>query len=292
MRLILIWISLAHLSFVLLKKISMDFSIRLKNSLLLRGFIVSPGDNTRAVIIMVHGIGEHIQRYIGWAEMFREKGIGFAGLDLPGHGQSEGRRGHIKSFEKTDEMMDILLTTCYRTFPGIPLYIYGHSLGGGIVLDYILRKNPRVKGAIVTSPWLKLSFEPSSTKLALASVMKFILPWLTQPSGLVVDHISHDKSVVEKYKSDPLVHDRISVSLFNSAMNAAKYSLDHAAELKIPTFLVHGSDDLICSPEGSREFASKTDLVTLKIWEGGYHELHNEEFRDDVFNYILQWMGV
>ncbi|HKK42424.1 MAG TPA: alpha/beta hydrolase, partial [Bacteroidales bacterium] len=97
--------------------------------------------------------------------------------------------------------------------------------------------------------------------------------------------------VVEQYKSDPLVHDRISVSLFDNAMNAAKYSLSHASELTVPTLLIHGSDDLICSPAGSKEFASKSDLVTLRIWEGGYHELHNEAFREDVFRFITDWMG-
>ncbi len=268
----------------------MDFSIRLKSGLLLQGFIQGPGENARAVVIMVHGLGEHMQRYKEWAEMFRDEKIGFAGLDLPGHGRSGGRRGHIRSYSQTDEMIDMLLNTCSRTFPGIPLYIYGHSLGGGIVLDYILRKNPDIKGAIVTSPWLRLSFEPSRAKLKLASVMKSILPGLIQPSGLNVEHISHQKDVIDKYKSDPLVHDRISVSLFNNAMNAAKNSLDNAAGLKIPTLLIHGSDDMICSPEGSREFASKSSMVTLRIWEGGYHELHNEAFRKDVFRFIIEWI--
>ena len=74
-------------------------------------------------------------------------------------------------------------------------------------------------------------------------------------------------------------------------MNAAKYSLEHASELKIPTLLIHGSDDLISSPEGSREFAEKSDKVELKIWEGGYHELHNEPFKEDVFRYIMNWIN-
>lgn len=269
----------------------MDFNIRLKNGLVLKGIIQSPGENTRAVIIMVHGIGEHIQRYADWAGLFRNEGIGFAGLDLPGHGRSDGRRGHIKNFDWLDEMIDILLKTCYRTFPGVPVYIYGHSLGGGVVLNYILRESPKVKGAIVTSPWLRLSFEPPKAKVIMASVVRLILPGLVQPSGLIVNHISHDMNVVEKYKSDPLVHDKISVGLFYSAMNAAKYSLAHASELKIPTLLMHGSDDLICSPEGSKEFAGKTDMVELKIWDGGYHELHNEPFKAEIFGYILNWIN-
>ena len=269
----------------------MDFNIKLSNGQVLRGMIQSPGENTKAVIILVHGLGEHIQRYIYWADLFKKEGIGFAGVDLPGHGRSEGRRGNIKSYVLLDNMIDILLNSCKKTFPGIPVYIYGHSLGGTIVLDYLLRKNPKVKGAIITAPWLRLSFEPPRIKLILASVMKNILPGLIQPSGLNANHISHDETVVEKYRTDPLVHGKISVSLFHEAMAAAAYSLKHASDLKVPTLMLHGSDDLVCSPEGSREFAGKTSLVDLKIWDGGYNELHNEPFKDEVFAYIINWIN-
>jgi alpha-beta hydrolase superfamily lysophospholipase len=159
------------------------------------------------------------------------------------------------------------------------------------VLDYLLRRKPRVKGAIVTSPWLRLSFEPAKNKILLASLMKYLVPQLVQPSGLNVSHISHDISVVEKYKNDPLVHGKISVSLFDAAVKAGKYSLIHSSELGIPILLMHGSDDKITSPDGSREFTGKTDKVELKIWEGGYHELHNEPFKDDVFKYIMNWIS-
>jgi alpha-beta hydrolase superfamily lysophospholipase len=188
-------------------------------------------------------------------------------------------------------MIEILLTNSVNTFRGIPVFMYGHSLGGGIVLDYLLRKKPDIRGAIVTSPWLKLSFEPEKSKVALASVMKSILPGLVQPSGLVVEHLSHDAEVVNRYKADPLVHDRISVSLFHSAMSTAAFSIEHAGELSLPLLLIHGSDDQICSPEGSRIFVSKTSLAELRIWEGGYHELHNEPFRQDVFAFLMNWIN-
>jgi acylglycerol lipase len=269
----------------------MDFNIKLSNGQVLKGIIQSPGENKRAVVILVHGLGEHIQRYAFWANLFRNERIGFAGVDLPGHGRSDGRRGNITSYALLGEMIDILITSCRQTFPGIPVYIYGHSLGGGIVLDYLLRRNPRVKGAIVTSPWLRLSFEPSRNKLIMASVMKNLLPGLIQSSGLNVSYISHDETVIEKYNADPLVHGKISVSLFYEAMTAAKHSLTHASELKVPTLMLHGSDDMICSPEGSREFAGKTAMAELKIWDGGYHELHNESFKDEVFKYILNWIN-
>jgi alpha-beta hydrolase superfamily lysophospholipase len=269
----------------------MEFNIRLSNGQILRGMIKGPGENTRAVIILVHGLGEHVQRYIYWAELFKKEGIGFLGVDLPGHGLSEGRRGNIRSYALIGEMIDILLRSCKQTFPGCPVYIYGHSLGGGIVLEYILRNNPKIKGAIITSPWLRLSFEPPKSKIIMASIMKNLIPGLIQPSGLNVNHISHDETVIEKYSNDPLVHGKISVSLFDAAMTAAKYSLAHASELKIPTLILHGSDDMITSPGGSMEFAGKTNMAELKIWEGGYHELHNEPFKDEVFEYIMNWIN-
>lgn len=268
----------------------MDFNIKLSRGQILKGMIQSPGEDAKAVIILIHGIGEHVQRYGHWADMFKKEGIGFAGVDLPGHGRSEGKRGHIKNYGQLAEMLDILLTSCRKTFTGVPVFLYGHSLGGGILLDYLLKKNPKVKGAIASAPLLKLGFEPPKSKLILASVMKHLLPGLIQQTGLETRFLSHDPDVVEKYKTDPLVHDKISVSLFQGSMEAAAYSLSHADGLKIPTLIIHGSDDMLTSPEGSREFAGKTKMAELKIWEGGYHELHNEPFKEDVFRYILKWM--
>lgn len=270
----------------------MEFNIKLSNGQILKGMIQSPGENLKAVIVMVHGIGEHIHRYDHWAAMFNTEGIGFAGVDLPGHGLSDGKRGDIKSYNLLGEMIDILIESCKKTFTGCPIYVYGHSLGGGIVLDYLLRRNPKIKGAIITSPYLRLAFEPPRIKIVLASVMKHLLPGLIQPTGLNADQLSHDKTVVEKYKNDPLVHDKISVRLFSESAEAANYSLIHASELMVPTLMLHGSNDLILSVEGSREFAGKTKMAELKIWEGGYHELHNEPFKEEVFKYIMNWIEV
>lgn len=269
----------------------MDIHIELSNGQTLSGFIKSPGENIKAGIIMVHGLGEHIRRYSYWADKFISSGFGFTGVDLPGHGKSDGRKGVLNSYKLTAEMIDIQIRELKKTFPGIPVFLYGHSLGGTIVLQYVLQKKPQIKGVIVTSPWLRLSFEPSKAKLKLVNLMKSILPSLVQPSGLIVDHVSHDPKIVEAYKNDPLNHNKISVGLAHSTITAANYSLSHASELKLPLLLIHGSDDLITSPEGSREFASATSLAELKIWQGGYHELHNELFRDDVFRYIENWIN-
>ncbi len=276
---------------VLLKKNNMDFSIKLSNGIVLKGIAESPGENAKAVIILVHGLGEHVQRYTHWINLFKNEGIGIVAVDLPGHGRSPGKRGHISGSNVVREMIDILLNTTKQTFRGIPVYIYGHSMGGGQVLDYLIRTNPGVTGAIVTSPWLKLAFEPPKIKLFIAAVMNYILPGLIQSSGLNADYISQDKEVVRMYKDDPLVHGKISVRLFNIAVNAANYALANAAKLKVRTLLIHGKDDKIISPRGSIEFAANNGKVELKIFEGGYHELHNEPFKSEVFDYILKWIN-
>ncbi len=268
----------------------MDFSIKLSNGMILRGLVHSPGENARAMIILVHGLGEHVQRYSQWIEMFKNEGIGVVAVDMPGHGRSPGRRGNISGYELIKEMIDILINTAKQTFPGIPLFIYGHSLGGGLVLNYLLKTNPKVSGAIATSPWLKLSFEPPRIKLILASILNHILPGFVQSSGLNADFLSHDPDVVRLYRNDPLVHGKISVSLFNIAVKSAKYTLENSSGLKVRTLIVHGSEDMIVSPEGSREFAAKASLAELKIFDGGYHELHNEPFKQEVFDYIIKWI--
>jgi alpha-beta hydrolase superfamily lysophospholipase len=268
----------------------MELNIRLSDGKILRGFIRSPGEHAKAGVIFVHGIGEHTGRYDNWVKKFSEIGIACAGVDLPGHGRSDGKRGHIRNYKVTDGMLDILIREYRKTFPGIPVFLYGHSLGGGIVLKYLIDSKPPVKGAIISSPYLKLAFEPPVFKVALARVMNFIFPSLVQPTGLNANHISHDKMVVDKYVSDPMVHNKISVSLFNSATSAADFILKHAGEIDIPLYIIHGSDDHLTSPDGSRELASKAGKSELRIWEGGYHELHNEPVKDEVFSEIISWI--
>ena len=268
----------------------MDFYIELKNSMKLKGVIINPSDETMAMIILIHGLGEHIGRYLEWANRFAEKGIGFVGVDLPGHGYSPGRRGFIKSYDVINEIIDILINTTKRTFPSVSIYLYGHSLGGTLALNYLLKTNPKLDGAIITSPWLKLAFEPPKSKIVLARALNYVLPWLIQRSGLKAGHISRETEVVEQYKSDPLGHGKISIRLFNIAIKSASYALEHSGDLKIPTLLLHGGADKITSPEASKKFAmgnSKTDFMEF---EEGYHELHNEAFKSQVFEKIIDWI--
>lgn len=268
----------------------MDFNVELKNKQILKGFIQGPGMDPSGVIVLVHGLGEHAGRYKEWAGKFANEKFALTALDLPGHGRSEGGRGKIRKYSDLYEMINILITTASRTFPGVPVYLYGHSMGGGVVLDYTLKFKPKIKAVISTSPSLKLSFEPPKSKILLAMVAKTIMPNLVQANGLAAEFLSHDKSEVDKYITDPLVHDKISAAYFAGITLSARYALANTDKLHVPALLIHGGEDKICSPEGSREFAAKTNMAHLHIWEEGYHELHNETFREEVFKYIMGWI--
>jgi alpha-beta hydrolase superfamily lysophospholipase len=256
----------------------------------IRGSSWKPNGKCKAAVILIHGLGEHFGRYHDWVLRLNGSGYAVLGADLPGHGISGGKRGHIASYELTEEIIDYLMRDAGTEFPGIPLVLYGHSLGGGIVLSYLLKRNAELCCAVVTSPWLKLSFEPKKLKLWLAMVAKRVSPNLVQPSELIVNYISRDPEKISLYNSDPLVHDRISVSLFNEAVTAARYVLKNASLLRTPLLLMHGGADMITSPDGSRLFSLNAPDTDLKVWDGGYHELHNDIINDEVFGYLTAWL--
>lgn len=244
----------------------------------------------RAAILLVHGLGEHSGRYTGWAARFNERGVTLLAFDLPGHGRTEGRWGVIPSPDKVYDTIDKILQEMRETYPGVPLFIYGHSLGGGIVLNYLIRRKPEVTGAIVTSPWVILSEAPHPLKMLLANVAGTLMPGMTQPSGLNTEYLSRDPEVAKAYRNDPLVHGLISAGLYRWMTTAAKETTARASEIVIPLLLAHGRDDMITSPSGSVQIAGSAPKATLKLWDGGYHELHNDPLKEDHFDFITEWM--
>lgn len=269
----------------------MEATFTLPGGIKLFGKIDTAGQNPKGVIILIHGLGEHISRYDHWSRKFVEQGYCMIRADLPGHGKSDGKRGHVNKFGLFREIIGLLIDRASADFPGLPVILYGHSLGGTIVLSYMVSGAEGIKLGVVTSPWIRLAFEPPKGKMVLASVVKSIMPSLVQPTGLVAEHLSHDPAVVKAYTDDPLVHSKISVSLFSGVYNASREILERGADIKVPVLLLHGKDDLITSPGGSSELAEKSSKIDIRLWEGGYHELHNEPFNGEVFAEIIGWVN-
>ncbi len=244
------------------------------------------------VILLMHGLGEHSGRYAHLGEFLAENNLAVHTFDLRGHGKSGGTRGHSPSFERLMKDIDLLLVDGDQRYPGLGRILYGHSLGGILVLNYTLRRKPKVDGVVSASAALRTSVEEQPIKVMLAKLLGSLLPGVLLNSGLEITAISRDPEVVAAYESDPLVHDKISFSLGKETMDAIAWAYEHASEFAVPLLVTHGTDDRLAYARGSKQFAEMVPRdCTLKLWEGLYHELHNEPEKDQVLAYILAWIN-
>lgn len=250
---------------------------------------------TKGVVCIVHGFNEHSTRYAHVAEWLCNAGYAVLTYDEFGHGKTTGKRGHVPSYDAFLDSVKIILDEAETRFPGVKKYLWGHSMGGNIATNYILRRQPSLAGAIATGPLFKLGFEPPAFKVFLAKMMVNIYPAFTEKAELDSQGISRDKEEVRKYNADPFNHGKITAGTFLGFFEAGKWALAHATDLKIPMLVMHGTADRLTSPEGSKEFAESVpgNLVTLKLWDGFYHELHNEPEpdRSEVLTYITNWLN-
>lgn len=271
---------------------SKTFQITTTDHLQLSGEYQIPDKELKGSVIILHGMGEHYGRYKHVSEYFCSIGYATIGMDHRGHGKSEGKRGHTPSYEQLMRDIDVLFKKAKELFDGLPVILYGHSMGGNLAANYVIRRQPDIKALILTDPYFKLAFDPPAWKVALGKISAGILPTLTQPTGLETEALSRDQSVVEAYKNDPLVHDKITSSFFVNVHTAGPYAIDHADKINIKTLVMHGTADRLTSIEGTRMFAQNNPaLITLKIWDGLYHEIHNEPEKQQVFDFISQWLS-
>ncbi len=247
---------------------------------------------TKAVICIMHGMGEHINRYNHVAEMFTSNGYAVIGCDQRGHGKSGGKRGHFPDFETFLNDVNSLLKAASEHFPEAKKILYGHSMGGNLVANYLLRRQPRITGAMLSSPYFQLAFQPSPAKLFVGKLLKGIFPALSMSSGLDASAISRDVDVVKKYNEDPLVHDKISAKMGIELIETGQWAIDNAEKLNVPTLLYHGSEDRLTSFKASKLFAENAGkLATFVGFEGLFHETHNEPERKEVFKKIILWLN-
>ncbi len=246
----------------------------------------------KAVIMIIHGHGDHSTRFDHWAERFVNNGFSVVGIDLRGHGKSGGKKGYIPNYNSFLNDIELLINETEKLFPQKDKILYGHSIGGNLVINYCLKREPKIKAVIASSPWLRLVYKPTKLQLMIADIVKKILPKMTQNTKLPAEFMSRDQIEVEKYINDPLVHDKMSAILYLSVTEHGEIAIEQANEFKIPLLLMHGSGDQITSHKATENFYQKSrDVATLKIWDGLYHEMHHEKEREQVFQYVIDWLS-
>jgi alpha-beta hydrolase superfamily lysophospholipase len=277
-----------------------DFTFQTADGLQLYTASWEPEAEPRAVVCLVHGGGEHIGRYAHVAAVLNQAGYAVIGYDQRGHGKSPGQRGHSPTYEALMDDLARFLEQATARLPGKTRFLYGHSLGGNEVLNYVLRRKPQkgnhkglplLAGVVATAPVLRFTVEPPAVKVAVGRLLYNLLPTFSLNNGVDARGLSHDPEVVRAYVSDPLVHNRVSARAGVDILASGLWALEHASEFSLPLLLMHGSADPIVAVGGSREFAAKVrGDCTLKVWEGFYHEIHNEPQKQEVFDFLLAWL--
>ena len=246
---------------------------------------------TKAVVVLVHGMGEHSGRYQHVAKKLTENDFSVVAFDHFGHGKTSGKRGHNPSFEAVLKSVSKTIEKAKELFPDKPIFLYGHSMGGNVVLNYGIRKNHTLKGIIATSPFLKLAFQPPKIKLAVGKLLQKIAPSITMGNELNANDISRDTTEVQKYIDDPLVHSKISPNFSLTFIETGKWAIENASKLKIPMLLLHGIADKIINYKGTEEFANNSDNATLKLYQEGYHELQNDLCKEEMLQDVVNWLN-
>ena len=250
-----------------------------------------PKAGANITFAVVHGLGEHAGRYARFAAAMANHGMSTFALDLRGHGESDGQRGHVDSWSQwTDDVSAFVKHV--EGIAGTEVAPLGHSVGGAALLSTVLAgKLPNSKRFAVSSPALKLRLQAPAWKTALAPFASKIVPRLAMDNEVDPATVSRIPEVVAAYRNDPLVHSRISSRMYTEWQSATVDILGRADQIKIPFLILAGTADPLIDPDGSRRLHERApSLSELHLLEGRYHELFNDLGSDEVFQLIADWV--
>ncbi len=248
----------------------------------------------RGIVLFIHGLGEHGGRYEELAGKAVDAGFIAVAPDHRGHGRSGGLRGHVDCFDQY--VADLLQTVEHMRAEydaELPLFVYGHSMGGLIALMLVLdRPEVRITGLVMSNALLEVAVKAPKAKVVLGKVMSRILPRLRLDNELVTTNLSRDPDEVKKYEEDPLVNRLISTRWYTSMLSAMESTNARAGEIRIPSLWVVAGSDRICNHKRSLSFAEMVQgaPVDVELLPEAYHEPHNGPQRGEVHQALLKWL--
>ena len=262
--------------------------------------VVLPGrawcaDGPRALIAVVHGMGEHTGRYAAFAELMVKARYTVVALDLPGHGEAPGARGDVPSWPMLIDAVIPAMFTASRGLPGqpmeLPRILLGHSMGGTIALDYAIARPQGLLAVVASAPALKIA-PPPIWKLALAGAAMLVAPAAGFPNGIDERAISRDPEVLTQRATDPLMHSKVSPRLYFALREAQARIMRDARRLQVPALVIQGAADRVVDPRGALEFmgAAPHGMARLVTVRDSFHEVLNEPSREATLRDLVDWL--
>jgi alpha-beta hydrolase superfamily lysophospholipase len=235
-----------------------------------------PNGGERAAVVLLHGFGEHSGRYPTLIEHLVPRGYAIWAHDLRGHGRSSGPRGHLMSWAEFQGDLHRFIMHVQAEASGLPLLLYGHSLGGLIALEYGARQPERLAGIVVSAPALRWNMPVPL--LWLATVVSAVRPGLS--SGRAED------------PEDPLKHARASVRLIAQEQAAMTRTNASAPTIRVPLLILHGTADTYVAGDASRAFYERVGSPDKTLLEpkGMGHFPHNEPGAEAFMHDVADWL--
>jgi len=252
-----------------------------------------PQGKPKAVLVIVHGVAEHSNRYLNLVDNLVPENIAIYSYDQRGHGKSPGQRGYLNSWDEYRTDFKQFLELVHQREPDLPLFAYGHSEGALIILEFLLQDTDHIAGIIVSGPPLDTTQAASPLLVVAAKFLSRVWPTFSFDSPINPAQLSCDVRVVQKYQDDPEVFKILTARWGTEYLNAQNRTREHTSDIDLPILILHGGDDSICDPQASQDLydqVSSTDK-TLKIYPSYFHEIHNEPGHITVVQDIEAWIS-
>jgi len=252
-----------------------------------------PDGKVKAVLLVVHGLGEHSGRYLNVVNHFVPLGYAVYALDHLGHGKSDGAREMVQRFEDYTDTLTIFYKLVKGWQPDKPIVLLGHSMGGLIATHYLLDHQADFKAAVISAPAIKIGAGISPATITMGKILSVLAP-SAGVLGLDASFISHDPEVVKAYVNDPLVfHGKTPARLAAEMLKAMQRVTTEVGTIHLPFIAIQGGQDKLVDPGGVQmlhDQAASTDK-TIKVYPELYHEVFNEPERGVVLKDVETWLN-
>jgi alpha-beta hydrolase superfamily lysophospholipase len=250
-------------------------------------------EKPRGVVVIAHGYAEHSGCYGPMIDAFFNRGFAVYAIDHRGHGRSPGKRASIRDIDTFVDDFHVLVERARAAHPGLPIFVFGHSMGGLIVVRYALRHQDGISGMIATSPALIVdqNFPAWQTRMLLLAARLFPeLPFISGEDGV----LSSNPAIEEEARSDPLwYHGRTRLGMAAALFHASKDACRRLGDIRLPFLGMHGTADRLTSPEGSQLLYrdARSEDKTLKLWPDDRHALFFDTHADEVLATTCDWLS-